>query len=309
MRLSMKSLFVLGSLSAALTQIVYAADATTNSGSTSADTGLLQQIADNTYNMLSAVNNIPTYLGTVDQMATSWLATDDDPSTSFITQTQADFASLGYWLEQNKVTQDSMQAQVMASVTHQPLATFTTPENNPGILAKIPNINDLSYSTVVNQPVVARGGATPFNYIVNAAGLSAFHAAPSFSWPGNPTDISRYTNYYNTVMAIESFNAYALSSLVADNQNGNQVKALQTSLTNQATSSSWLAEIATEDLGKVLRQILLFESQAYVLQLQSLQVQKQVVTAQTMTNTLLIMGNYENETQMARKAQGLQPKG
>lgn len=281
----------------------------TTGGTTITDNSYLKQIADNTYNILSAVNNIPTYLGTINQMAQSWLGTDSDPNTSFIAKTQSDFASLGYWFEQNKLTQNNMQANVMASLTHQPLEAFTKPADSPAILTAIANINDLSYSTTLGFPPVPAGASTPYNYITTAAGMSLFHTPPSFAWSGNPIDISRYSNYYNTVMSIASFNGYALSALAADSQNGNPIAGLQTSLINQASSSSWLAEIATEDLGKLLRQILLFESQAYVLQTQALQIQKQILTSQTMTNTLLIMNNYDNEMQMMRKAKGLQPRG
>lgn len=282
-----------------------AADATT---STTGSPDYLQQIADNTYNILSAVNNIPTYLNDITQMAQSWLSPDSDPTTSFIAQTQGDFASLGYWFEQNKVTQNGMQVQMMANLMHQPVSSFTTPSSSPAILDKYTSVNDIAYSSLLGLPPVARGDLNTTNYINYAAGLNLYHITPSLSWPGNGRDITTYMDYFNTISAIESFDAYVLSSLAADNANGNPIATLQTSLTNQATSSSWLAQIATEELGKVLRQILVFQSQSYVLLTQQLQVQKQMVSAQAMTNSLLILNNYQNEVQLARKAQGIPPK-
>jgi hypothetical protein len=271
---------------------------------TSTDSDYLSQIASNTYSILEQVNNLPTYLGDIAQMATSWITTDDD-TTSFISQNQADFASLGYWFEQNKVTQNGMQPQIMATLTGQPLASFTEPANAPTILQVLPNINDLSYSTLLGAPPVPRGNVTPYNYVSNAAALGFNHTIPSLRWRGRSSDVFTYLNYFNTVVAVESFDAYAISAIAADAQNGSQVSTLQTTLTNQATSSAWLAQIATEELGRVLRQILLFQSQSYVLLTQQLQIQKQQLTAAVMTNSLLILTNAQTEGQLLGKAQGV----
>lgn len=268
------------------------------------DSDFLSQIAANTYNILAQVNNLPTYLGNMAEMATSWITTEAD-AASFITQNQASFASLGYWFEQNKVTQNTMQPQIMATLTGQPLASFTQPTNAPAILEILPSINDLSYSTLLGAPPVPRGAVNPSNYITNAAAIGLGHTIPSLRWRGRSSDIFAYRNYFNTVAAVESFDAYAISATAADTQNGSQVTTLQTTLTNQATSSAWLAQIATEELGRVLRQILLFQSQSYVLLTQELQIQKQQLTAQAMTNSLLILTNTQTEGQLLSKAQGL----
>ena len=296
----LKKLVVL--MGAALSiHVAYAADA---SGTTSADSDYLSQIATNTYNILEQVNNLPTYLGNLAEMATSFITTDGD-ATSFISTNQSSFASLGYWLEQNKVTQNTMQPQIMATLTGQSLASFTQPANAPSILDALPNINDLSYSTLLGAPPVPKGTVNPYNYVSNAAALSVNHTIPSLRWRGRSSDVFTYLNYFNTVMAVQSFDAYAISSIAADAQNGSQVSTLQTTLTNQATSSTWLAQIATEELGRVLRQILLFQSQSYVLLTQQLQIQKQQLTAAVMTNSLLIMTNAQTEGQLLSKAQGL----
>lgn len=301
-------LILLGTLSVSL---AHAADPAATTGTTGAatgtDTDYLSQIASNTYNILSQVNNLPTYLSNVAEMATSWITTESD-ATSFISTNQASFASLGYWFEQNKVTQNGMQPQIMATLTGQPLSSFTQPANAPAIIDVLPSINDLSYSTLLGAPPVPKAAVTPSNYISNAAALGFNHTIPSLRWRGRTSDVFTYLNYFNTVVAVESFDAYAISAAAADTQNGNQVTTLQTTLTNQATSSAWLAQIATEELGRVLRQILLFQSQSYVLLTQQLQIQKQQLTAQAMTNSLLILTNAQTEGQLLSKAQGLQNK-
>ncbi|HEU5281392.1 MAG TPA: hypothetical protein VFU82_05395 [Gammaproteobacteria bacterium] len=280
--------------------VAHAADPETPSTSSS----YLSQIATNTYNILEQINNLPTYLGNIAEMAASWITTDADEN-AFITKNQADFASLGYWLEQNKLMQNTMQRQVMATLTGQPLENFTMPANAPRILDVLPNINDLSYSMLLGAPPAPKGGGTPYNYVSNASALNFNHTLPNLRWRGQNSDVFAYYNYYNTVVSIESFDAYVISAVAADAQNGNQVSTLQTTLTNQATSSAWLAQIATEELGRVLRQILLFESQNYVLLTQQLQIQKQQLTAQVMNNSLLILTNAATEGQMLSKAQGL----
>lgn len=303
MQMLKKLLVLMGALG--LFNVAYAADATaTAGGTTSTDSDYLSQIASNTYSILEQVNNLPTYLSNVAEMASSWITTDGD-ATSFISTNQNSFASLGYWFEQNKVTQNTMQPQIMATLTGQPLTSFTEPANAPSVLDVLPNINDLSYSTLLGAPPVPRGTVNPNNYVSNAAALGFNHTIPSLRWRGRSSDVFAYLNYFNTVMAVESFDAYAISSIAADTQNGSQVSTLQTTLTNQATSSAWLAQIATEELGRVLRQILLFQSQTYVLLTQQLQLQKQQLTAQVMTNSLLIITNAQTEGQMISKAQGL----
>ncbi len=312
MSFSVKPFFILlstiGIVTLTCSSPVYA-DTTTSSSSTSTttDSGLLQQIADNTYNMLTQVNNLPTYMTDIVEMAQSWLATDDDPTNSFITQNQGDFASLGYWFSQNAVTQAGMSTQTMAMVVNQPITAFTQPERQPDVLTALPTVNSLAYSSMIGAPPIdpSKASFDPNIYLQAASGAYFNHATPVSTWTGKPRDYSAYSAYYRTVMASESFNTYIFSGLVAENQSGNQIQTLQTNLTNQATSSAWLAQIATEELGKVIRQILLFESQNYVLMSQLLKVEKQQLQAQAMTNSLLIATGFTNERLMASSAQGI----
>lgn len=285
----------------------FAADpATTTTGGTGVGSdAILQQIADNTNNILSQVNNLPTYMNSLVEMATSFLETDSD-STSFIVNTQGDFSNLGTAFSSGTVPPLSGQQQLMADVVGTSVASLTTPTRSPSILSTLPNINNLSYSTLLGTPPVTNGAVSAYDYAKYAAGMSLSHSMPSYTWRGQTSDVSLYSNYYNTIISIESFNAFVLASIQSDLT---ATSATQANLITQASSSTWLAQVATEALGKVLRHILLFESQNYVLMTKLLQTERQQLTAQAMTNTLLIMSNYQNELQLVRKAQGLPPKG
>ncbi|SRR5579883_298944 len=267
----------------------------------------LQQIANNTYNTLVAVNNIPAYLNTVTQMALSWLAVETD-SSSFIPQTQQSFASLGYWSTQDITTQNAMQQQLVADMLRVPVSDFTNPADKPEILNLFPTVNDIAYATVLGIPPAPKGSSSAYNYIKNASGVNIYHVMPGLNWTGTKTDKDKYSAYYNTITSVTSYNGYILSQLAAENQNGNQLSALQSQLINQASNSTWLAQMSTEDLGKVLRDILLFQSQSYVLLTQLVQTEKQILAAHAMTNSLLLLYGQMNESQLVSKAQGVQPR-
>jgi hypothetical protein len=80
-------------------------------------------------------------------------------------------------------------------------------------------------------------------------------------------------------------------------------------LVTQAGNATWLKNIAAEEIGIVLREILVFQSQSYVLLTQLVQTQKQLLTATVMSNTLMIQNNRQNEAYLAAKAQGVTPSG
>lgn len=267
----------------------------------------LYNIMQYTKGTLKAVNALPSYLNNIfGRLAISWLAPDDTKSTADM---QANFATIGYLAAQNAAVQNGLQQQLMADLLNQPIANFTTPAQRPAILNILPNVNDLSYATMLSLPPVPKGPASPYNYIKAASGISNTHAIPGANWQGSARDQLKYTNYFSTVTAIESFTAYVLSDQYAENQNGNGLNTVQTSLINQASNSTWLAQVATEELGKVLRQILMFESQNYVILTQLLQTQKKLLTAQVMTNSLLISNNLPMENLLVSNAQGVPPTG
>ena len=267
----------------------------------------LLAIAQNTYATLQAVNTLPNFLSTETQVALSWLQQDTSSTT---TAMQASFATLGNLVVQDYNTQLAGQLQITADLLGQPLTNMTTPTNNPMVLSYIPNVNDLSYLSIMGQPPVPKAtnaSLSSYNYLKNAAGVNISHIIPGTSWQGKSADQARYQNYFNTVIAVESFNGYALSNQYADVQNGNSFTTTQNSLISQASASSWIVQISTEQLGVVIRQLLMFESQSYILLSQLVQTQKQLLSAQVMTNSLLILNNQNNESYLVAKAQGVQP--
>jgi len=286
-------------LSSALTTIVYAQDPTPPTAGGNELT-YLQQIANNTYHTLVAVNNIPNYLNTLTQMALSW-NTLEDTDSSYIVQTQGDFAALGDLFNQIDTKQDDYQLQISANVIGATIAEMTTPNNAPKILETMPNVNELFYPTIMGRPPIPKGAASGYNYLKNAAGLTLPHTRPvmkgNVTLDNMPASLRTYQGYYNTVVSVESYDAYVLSSLLAESQTGSLTQ-LQNSLVTKASQSSWLAQIATQELGKVLRDILLFQSQNYVLMTKLLQTQKQLLTAQVMTNSLLIAVNIKTENDL-----------
>lgn len=280
-------------------------------GGAAAGGNYLQQIAINTYGILKQVNNLPNYLNGLGQFIISWMTNDTSSST---TAMQGSFAALGNAIIQDLNSQNNkqLQIQMLADAVGVPTSDFA-PQGaaQPTILKTLPNANDLAYSSLLGQPPIPKApnvANAPYNYLKNAGALGLTHVMPGLAWQGDLQDQLKYSNYYNTLMSVESFTGYVLSSAYAEGQSGNQFNATQTTLITQASSSSWVAQIATEELGKVLRQILLFESQSYVLLSQLVQTQRQSLMAQTMTNSLIILTQQLTESQLVAKAQGVNPK-
>lgn len=269
------------------------------------DTAILEQIRDYTYAILQNVNNLPHYLANLSQMALSWLAPDDSKSTSEI---QANFTSLGNLLVQDITTQNNNTLQFDADAFGQPVSSFTQPRDNPAILKLLPpgflNVNDVSYSTLIGLPPVPKIASSPLNYVRFASGLKINHTMPVVNWQGTRQDQLNYLSYYGTVTAVETFNSYVLSKEISE---GNNLNTLQSDLVSKASNSDWLLQITSEELGKVLRQILMFDSQTYVIMTELLQTERQLVAAQAMTNTILINNNQLNESILVAKAQGQKP--
>ncbi|OGT37347.1 MAG: hypothetical protein A3F12_06205 [Gammaproteobacteria bacterium RIFCSPHIGHO2_12_FULL_38_14] len=280
--------------------------------------GYLKLIADNTYSILGKINDIPKLLDTLTKMALSFLSDESDPSskTSSVPLMQSDFTALGTLFTQNNVVNPTFQ-QFQQQLTLALLDPDKKFSDANGLLAAQPNINDLVYATLMGLPpdLKASGdtelstllNTASFNYIKNATGLTIPHIPPSFGW--NPTDIvtKRYVSYYNSVIAAQSFGAYALGQIYQETRNNNQMNTIQTNLLTKATNADWFAGITTKELGKILREILMFESQNYVLMSKLLETEKQILTAQIMTNTIMIANNQLNEAYLLGKAQGTTP--
>ncbi|MBA3661635.1 MAG: hypothetical protein H0W64_07905 [Gammaproteobacteria bacterium] len=270
--------------------------------------GYLKKIMENTYGTLVAVNDLPAALARLVAMAESWLTANADA----VAEIQADFGQLGNLFVQNATTQTSLQSAIVTQ-----LFADITPQT-------LPEANDLAFQTLLGMPVFAQDprneGANPpafdnkLNYVKNAAGMSLNHPMPELRMNGRPEDQLLYRNYYSTVMAVESFNAYLLSGLYADfnvkddpnnpdpQKRTKSLTTLQNDLVTQASSSDWFTKVFSEELGLVLRQMLMYESQVFVMLTQLVQMQKQLVIAQAMTNTLLMANNVTNEQSLFQRA-------
>lgn len=252
--------------------------------------------------ILNNVNNLPAYLKQLSKMALSWLAPDNSETTANL---QNSFTSLFNAKLQNAQTQlNSQQKFLTAFLGH--LKSINTSSEN-----------DITYPTLLNQPdpdpplkIDPPIDPDPaYNYTQYAAGLNMRHSKPLSTWIPDKQHpaIAMYSNYYNTTSAVQTYNGYILSELYADAKNNNLSKQTQDSLIQQASDSKFFIQIASENLGIVLRQILLYNSQTYVLLAQLLETQKKLLAAQAMNNALLIAVNLEAENRIYRKASGQLP--
>ena len=257
-------------------------------------------ISQNTTAILANVNNLPSYLTSLAELAQGWLNPDTSDATANL---QSNFTGLANAVLKNTSTQLSAQQKL--------LSDFFGPSTTPTTL---PYANDLTYQTLLGQPYFnpdprnAGGGNvdSAYNYVKNASGINITHTAPSPTWKGTVSNQIKYSNYYSTISAVQTFNAYVMSTLYADFTNGAQVGTLQTTLMQQASSSDWFTQAASENIGVVLRQILIYDSQIYVTLNQMLQTQRQMLAAQAMSNTLVIIGNQFTENSLLGKATGVQ---
>lgn len=293
-----------------------------NSGNSTIN-GTLTGISNTANSILGALNTqiqnfqqyyIQTIFPSLYNFLQSWMSPDDTQATSTF---QNSFSQLGQLI----IAQMNATSPIM-------------PQINNSLLGSDPNANvntlwyanDLTYSTLLGNPYFQTDprqkkipGLDPaYNYVLNASGIGVTHIKPytnpqdqstPANWTGSPISRQKYQNYYNTVMAVESFNGYVLGNFYSDIKNGNQFNTLQTQLIQQATDAqNWFAQVAgKETLGQVLRQILLFQSQSFILQTQLINLQKQLLTAQVMTNALLIATNVDKEYVMEAYAQGVTP--
>lgn len=265
----------------------------------------LKVIAENT---TSIANDMTNY---IDVLATAWTQPDQTGNTSTLI---TNLIGIGNLVNTELTAQVAQQTQLNQDLL--------------GDKAKsLDNANDLVYSSLLGVPFFKkdpRGSNIDYsyNYIKNAAGMTVPHTAPNNSWQGADNDVDRYQNFYNTVMAIESYNGYILSGQYADkvdpkSETSSNLNTLQQSLIswiNAAPSAdssggsgggSFLSQVAGEPIGLVLRQLLVVESQVFVLMTQMLQTQKQIATSQAMTNALLVLSNQQYESYLLSKAQGV----
>lgn len=253
--------------------------------------------------ILAVVNQLPTYLKGVATMAATFLASDNqstDPvnwSTNW-TNEQTWLSGLATSASTNQANQITLQQSLLTSFFGSSNIAAGTPQN----------LNDLSYTTLLGQPLLSpdpRSGVNAsLNYITNAAGLGISYPIPGSGWRGNQQAQKNYISFYNTLTAVQTYNAYVLSGLYEDSQTYSNDSSLRSQLITQSTNANWFTSVITNDLGWVMRQILLFSSQSYILMDQLVQTQKQMLATLAMTNSLLIANSGFQANTLISKAQG-----
>lgn len=263
-----------------------------------ASEGYLKIIADNTTAILDSTK---VMLSSLEAYFRSWTDPDTSTNTPLL---QSMFAEYTAKVVNNHTKQDDMQAQLSADL----LGSGVTPQT-------LPTANDILYQTLQNKLYFSPDPRNPpgsppkvnpaYNYLKNAAALNIRHTTPGFNWNGKKDDQLRYANYYNTIMAVQSYNGYLLSNDFVNGPNGNNLTPLQSALMTQASNSDWFKEVAGEPhIGWVLRQLLLYQSQMFVLMNQLIQTERQAVTAQAMTNSLIVLQNQTAEQMLLQRATG-----
>lgn len=268
------------------------------------DVPFLTNIQSYTHDTLAAVNNLPEYIEEMVAFAKSWLEFDKSDLTANL---QGDISNLTNSLA---VTNPQLQLDLLTKLqTDYFGGEGVTPDMLVGMA---PYLNDLTFSTLLNKPFFAtdpRKEKEPnvdpiFNYVKNASGINIKHPMPSDAWPGTPESKQKYMGFYTAISAAQTYNGYLMSQV----SSGLKLNSLQQKLMQDASNSDMFAEIAgNEKLGTVFRQLLLFNSQIYVLLVQMLQVQQQQLGAQVVANTLSILNNQNNETILVKGAKGLLP--
>lgn len=269
-----------------------------------ASEGYLAQIAQYTYGTLQAVNKLPTYMNALVAFAAAWLANDDSKATATL---QGDFTTLTNSIIQGSATQLSLQQKLTKD--------FFGPTVTPQTL---PSANDLAYQTLLGAPFFnpdprktdnSPAPDSAYNYTKNVAGINITHVIPALNWQGTKFSQQKYAAFFVTISAIQTFNAYILGQLYTDYANGNPLSKAQLALIQTAGNDNWFTQVAGESIGIVLRQILMFSSQTYILMSQLLDTEKKLLETQAMSNTLLILLNQQNEDILIRKATGSMPSG
>ncbi len=277
-----------------------------SSGCSLCDTNhYLSEVASYTYSTLAAVNNIPALLTPLTKLAEAMLVSDSSDATATF---QGDFTSYANGLLNNNKQQLSIQTTFQNDF-------FTQNGKNPApTTTSLPFANELTYTTMLNKPFFkdtekdANGNDvdSALKYVENASGQAIPHIAPGTNWKGSQTNQDKYKQFYQTISAIQTFNTYVMSEMYVNAKNNFNLSNLQIKLMQDASDSdNWFKQVASEEIGIVFRQLLLFTSQIYVVLINLLQTNNNMVQAQAMTNALLIVGNQFTEQSLASNAQGM----
>lgn len=270
-------------------------------------------ITFHTRKILEQVNNIPgylaTYLTSVTKMADSWLQTKDDANTiGNNLKPFSDYAS---------GSESVLNYQIQNTITFSKdflLAGTNTTSGNPNPTLP-PNANQLIYSIVLGQPAdesqypgLHSKIQTPAQkqklsdqlkqdinaYIKNVSGTNFVLKQPT---AGSTADEINYRTFYNALSADQSFNTFILSSLFYQNFTDDMTKKLM----DIASKDTWITQIGTEDLGLVIRHILMYCTGMFMELNHIQQMMQQSLILQGMNNSMQAV-NYENNLSQLAKA-------
>lgn len=273
------------------------------------DTQLLQQILatlnaffasfkDFSQAYLTAFNEYAINFGS---FAMAWVNPDKSDSTAKIQGSLTNYMNFTW---DNNSQQLEMQNSLLQSLFGNDVTT--TPSY----------VNDLNYSILLGGKPYPVGNSSPTpeqlkqsvkNYVTYASSLNIKHQLPAKEgMAGGKLNIEKYENFYKTLTSVQTYNAYLISDFYANYLNGNQLTNLQTDLKDQASSADWFKHVASEaNIGIILRQLLMFDSQIYLLFMQLLENEKQLLAAVAMTNSLLVLNNQYYEDILLNKALGV----
>lgn len=244
---------------------------------------LLCLIEDHTKKTLEIVNRLPSYLEDITLMAKSWLETEDEQQ--IIPTNQELFGNL------NENYTNKKEVDRLGLTNQMALKYLSQGSRDARNLTPPTDANQLVYSILFDKPLnpgdkKLKGNEKKyaFAYLQNLATVNYILPQVNEGWK-NGYDKNQYRSFYNTLSSIQSFNAYVVTGLYKQSK----VEDISTKLTDQASNSEWFEQVATEQLGLVLRHTLMYISQVYVQLNRMALLQEQQLAAQTMTNSLLIM--------------------
>lgn len=239
---------------------------------------------------LKQVNKLPTYLEEVWTMAQSW--NDTEEAKKVLPEQQALFAKLDSAFNPEQKELD--RSAIANTMSLKYLKAGSANPNNP---TPPTNANELSYSVLFGKPVVNdekfKGNEQKYiqAYLENAANVNyMLKQVEMTQWKKTNPYKARYEGFYNTMTSIQSFNNYVMTGLFKQND----IDSTSSELARKASHPDWFTEVATEHLGLVLRHMLMYTSQIYVQLNRMTVLQQQQLTAQIMTNSLLLMDVQKN---------------
>lgn len=277
---------------------------------------LLYCIRQHTNDILFELDAIPAYIS-------SWLTTTEvnNPQTynSFIPQLTTDFQTLTQNFTDMNTARDGVQPTIVSYFFVDPTDPKHTTPISPGQLPAAPDAN---FQNLLGFPIkgfnpdprIAFNKAHNLpppdplqNYFNNISSINILHPLPNPTWQGTYDRIQRYNQYYFAMSAAQTYNAYVLSNLYSYFKTNSALTNTQKDLIKQATDPNWFVQIGADPLGLVLRHLLVFDSQIYVLLTRLLDTQRQALMTQAVTNTILIASALGNEDTLIKQANNTIP--